>query len=211
MGKNTGLIIAVAMIYAVLGVLGFITCIKLYPYTGGADGLKNFGVAATVVVALISGAMTTVVSLYTLHYNNLNQTSIKHLETQLARQREFDTDAKAAYRALLSAGTAASFRLKKLETGSWTSKDSEKMEEALWKPAYRAAYLKDDEKKWWHLVQHRAVDIAGHATKLTDATKQPGLWRDMSAPFAEAFATFTTIAESGLRRGTEQENDKPAA
>lgn len=210
MGKNSRLIVAVAAIYAVLGVLGLITCIKLYPYTGGADGLKNFGVAATIVVALISGVMTTVVSLYTLHYNNLSQTSIKHLETQLARDREFDADAKAAYRALLSAGTAASFRLKKLETGSWTSKDSDKMAEALWKPAYRAAYLKDDEKKWWLLVQHRAVDIAGHATKLTDVTKQPDLWREMSTPFAEALAKFTSIAESGLRRGTEQENNKPA-
>jgi hypothetical protein len=206
------MIAGIAVAYILFLIIGIAICAQLYPFAGGQDGLKNFGVVSTVVVAAISGIMTAIVSLYTLHRNNLGQIALKRLEDELLNKREFVKGTKEAYQALLAAATTAHANLIKLQSGDWGDDQKRAMEKAFTKVASQIIYMRnEDDENTWLKIQHRGMYLAERAEELPNKTEQSAFWRTQSQPFSEALSTFKQRAQEEIRRGTELENKNATA
>ena len=186
--------------------IGIYVCSQLFPFTGGTDGTKNFTAAATLVVAAISGVMTAIVGLFTLHRNLDSQFRIKHLEDELLNKRDFTKNTKDAYLALLAAATTAYSLLEKMAGEEWLPANKTTMEAVFLKALPQLVYCRRDEhRKAWLVVQQRSTFLAESAADMTTKAEQSELWRKKNAAFSEAVAKFEKFAQEEIRRGTELE------
>ena len=193
------MIILLLILYAIALGLGIYGSYQFAPMTS-PDGLKNFGVVATIVVAAISAVMTTFVSLVSLNKNLTNAERIERLKDALQTTREFNKTTSDAYRDLALAADQAHSLLSKLESASWVPANKVIMDDALDKAKPQTINCRVTEHgELWDKIRQRATFLAESAEELSAAANQADLWRSKSKPFSDSVADFKQIAYDEIR------------